>query len=163
MEELDDWELKEGKIVKNFLFESFIEGIEFVNDVAAIAEAQNHHPVITINFKNVKVSSLSFDVGRLTDRDFKLAKAIDNLHKKIDDRVPSVNELQPRSPLPDWAVPCSTSKPSPPPTRERWTTSAAHPSATARSTWPSARRRAGGAGPAPGCRTTTGDCGSRWS
>ena len=94
VEALDDWELKEGKIVKNFLFESFIESMEFVNDVAAIAEAQNHHPVITINFKNVKVSSLSFDVGRLTDRDFKLAKAIDNLHKKIDGRVPSVGELQ---------------------------------------------------------------------
>jgi 4a-hydroxytetrahydrobiopterin dehydratase len=94
IQELDGWELKEGKIVRSFGFKSFMQGIEFVNDIAEIAEAQNHHPIITVIWKTVKISSISFDVGHLTDRDFKLAKAIDELYKKSDEKVPLVGDLQ---------------------------------------------------------------------
>jgi 4a-hydroxytetrahydrobiopterin dehydratase len=38
------WELKEGKIMKSFEFPGFIKAIEFVNDLAKIAEKVNHHP-----------------------------------------------------------------------------------------------------------------------
>jgi 4a-hydroxytetrahydrobiopterin dehydratase len=90
--ELDGWELKEGKIVRSFGYKSFMQGIEFVNDVAKIAEAHDHHPIITVIWKTVKISSISFDVGHLTDRDFKLAKAIDELYTKYE-KVPS-SDLQ---------------------------------------------------------------------
>lgn len=80
LQELDNWELEEAKIVKNFSFKSFMQAMEFVNEVANIAEKQNHHPIITIIWKTVKISSISFDVGHLTDRDFRLAKAIDELY-----------------------------------------------------------------------------------
>jgi 4a-hydroxytetrahydrobiopterin dehydratase len=52
----NDWELKDGKIVKSFQFSSFVDAIEFVNKVAKIAEELNHHPIITINWKTVKLS-----------------------------------------------------------------------------------------------------------
>lgn len=42
------WELKEDKVVKSFQFSSFMNAIEFVNNVAKIAEKVNHHPIITI-------------------------------------------------------------------------------------------------------------------
>ncbi len=94
VQELDGWELEDGKIVKSFGFKSFTQGIEFVNDVAEIAESQNHHPIITVIWKTVKISSISFDVGHLTDRDFKLAKTIDELYKKSDEKIPLVGDLQ---------------------------------------------------------------------
>ena len=71
------WELKEGKIVKSFRFPSFMKAIEFVNEVAKIAEKMNHHPIITINWKTVKLSLKSFDVNAITQRDFSLAKVIE--------------------------------------------------------------------------------------
>jgi 4a-hydroxytetrahydrobiopterin dehydratase len=75
IEELDSgWELREGKIVKSFQFPSFMKAIEFVNDVAKIAEKVNHHPIITINWNTVK---LSFDVDAITERDINLAKEIE--------------------------------------------------------------------------------------
>jgi 4a-hydroxytetrahydrobiopterin dehydratase len=52
------WELKDGKIVKSFQFSSFINAIEFVNKVAKIAEKLDHHPIITINWKTVKLSEV---------------------------------------------------------------------------------------------------------
>ena len=71
------WELKEDKVVKSFQFSSFTNAIEFVNNVAKIAEKVNHHPIITINWRTVKLSLKSFDVNAITKRDFNLAKQIE--------------------------------------------------------------------------------------
>jgi 4a-hydroxytetrahydrobiopterin dehydratase len=72
------WELKDGKIVKSFQFSSFTQAIEFVNKIAKIAEAHNHHPIITIIWKTVKISLMSFDVQGITERDFTLATEIES-------------------------------------------------------------------------------------
>ena len=71
------WELKDGKIVKLFEFSSFMESIEFVNKIAKIAERLDHHPIITINWKTVKLSLKSFDVDAITKRDITLANEIE--------------------------------------------------------------------------------------
>jgi 4a-hydroxytetrahydrobiopterin dehydratase len=68
------WELKDGKIVKSFQFSSFMDAIEFVNEIARIAERLDHHPIITINWKTVKLSLKSFDVDAITKRDISLAE-----------------------------------------------------------------------------------------
>jgi 4a-hydroxytetrahydrobiopterin dehydratase len=76
--ELDrGWELKDGKVVKSFQFSSFMNAIEFVNEIAKIAERLDHHPIITINWKTVKLSLKSFDVDSITRRDIALAKEIE--------------------------------------------------------------------------------------
>jgi 4a-hydroxytetrahydrobiopterin dehydratase len=73
------WELKDGKIVKLFQFTSFKDAIEFVNEIARIAERLDHHPIITINWKTVKLSLKSFDVDAITKRDIGLAKEIEKV------------------------------------------------------------------------------------
>ena len=73
------WELKDGKLVKSFQFPSFIDAIEFVNEVAKVAEKLDHHPIITINWKTVRLSLKSFDVDAITIRDINLAKRIEEL------------------------------------------------------------------------------------
>jgi 4a-hydroxytetrahydrobiopterin dehydratase len=73
------WELKDGKIVKSFQFSSFVNAVEFVNKVAKVAEEINHHPIITINWKAVRLSLKSFDVDAITKRDINLARKIEEL------------------------------------------------------------------------------------
>lgn len=73
------WELKEGKIVKSFLFSSFIDAVEFVNKVAKVSEKLNHHPIITITWKAIRLSLKSFDVDAVTKRDINLAKEIEKI------------------------------------------------------------------------------------
>lgn len=88
LEKLAGWELKEEKIVKSYSFASFREAVEFANDVADIAEERNHHPIITISWKTVGISSVSFDVGHLTERDFGLAGALDEMYRaKYQDKL----------------------------------------------------------------------------
>jgi 4a-hydroxytetrahydrobiopterin dehydratase len=89
-DELDkrSWELKNGKLVKSFQFPSFIKAIDYVNEIAILAERLDHHPIITINWKTVKLSLKSFDVDAITERDITLAKEINKLEdqlKKIED------------------------------------------------------------------------------
>jgi 4a-hydroxytetrahydrobiopterin dehydratase len=89
-DELDkrSWELKDGKLVKSFQFPSFIKAIDYVNEIAILAERLDHHPIITINWKTVKLSLKSFDVDAITERDINLAKEINKLEeqlKKIED------------------------------------------------------------------------------
>jgi 4a-hydroxytetrahydrobiopterin dehydratase len=71
------WELKDGKIVKLFEFSSFMKSIEFVNKIAKVTERLDHHPIITINWKTVKLSLKSFDVDAITKRDITLANEIE--------------------------------------------------------------------------------------
>ena len=75
------WELKDGKIVKSFQFTSFMDAIEFVNEIARIVERLDHHPIITINWKTVKLSLKSFDVDAITKRDIGLAEEIEKVIK----------------------------------------------------------------------------------
>lgn len=77
------WELKDGKLVKSFQFPSFIKAIDYVNEIAIIAERLDHHPIITINWKTVKLSLKSFDVDAITNRDIVLAKEINKLEDQL--------------------------------------------------------------------------------
>ena len=77
------WELRDGKLVKTFQLSSFRDAIEFVNKVAKVAESINHHPIITINWKTVKLSLKSFDVDAITNRDIDLATKIEELSAKF--------------------------------------------------------------------------------
>jgi 4a-hydroxytetrahydrobiopterin dehydratase len=82
-EELDNnWELKDGKLVKLFQFSNFMNAIYFVNEVAKVAEKIQHHPIITINWKTVRVSLKSFDVDAITKRDIALAKEINDIQNE---------------------------------------------------------------------------------
>lgn len=80
--ELPGWELKGKPIAKTFDFTSFPLAIEFVNDIAAVAEEQNHHPDIHINYKKVKVLCWTHKFNAITQADIVLAAAVDRVFEK---------------------------------------------------------------------------------
>ena len=76
---LNGWERSGNSIVREFKFDKFADGIEFVRSVAAAADAMDHHPDIDIRYTTVKLALTSHDTGGLTDRDFRLATQINAL------------------------------------------------------------------------------------
>ncbi|MGO9800127.1 MAG: 4a-hydroxytetrahydrobiopterin dehydratase [Candidatus Binatus sp.] len=80
---LPGWEYKNNAIGKTFKFKEYLHGIEFVQKVAEIAEAADHHPDITINYTRVTFACSTHDAGGVTDKDFKLA---DNIEIAFNDR-----------------------------------------------------------------------------
>jgi 4a-hydroxytetrahydrobiopterin dehydratase len=70
------------KIRKIYTFNSFGESIEFVNNVAAIAEQEQHHPEIHISFRKVIIELHTHTVLGLSENDYILASKIDKIAKK---------------------------------------------------------------------------------
>jgi 4a-hydroxytetrahydrobiopterin dehydratase len=74
---LAGWELRDGRLRKQFTFRTFLRALVFVNSVAYLAESAGHHPDITINYNKVTLRLITHSEGALTDRDFALAQEID--------------------------------------------------------------------------------------
>ena len=74
---LPGWSRKGEALNKTYSFARFADGIRFVNQVAEVADAMNHHPDIDIRYTNVTFSLSSHDAGGITQRDLDLAKAIE--------------------------------------------------------------------------------------
>lgn len=74
---LEGWELRDGRLRKQYTFRTFLRAIAFVNSVAYLAESAGHHPDITINYNRVTLRLITHSEGALTDRDFSLAGEID--------------------------------------------------------------------------------------
>lgn len=71
---LDGWALQEGKIVKTFKFRNYYETLAFVNAIAYVIHAEDHHPelVVTYNRCVVKFNTHSVNAGRggISENDF---------------------------------------------------------------------------------------------
>lgn len=78
------WTLNDGgQLQRDYTFENFVRSLVFVNAVGHLAEAVNHHPDILIyDYKNVRLTMMSHDVGGITARDFKLIALIDDLPRR---------------------------------------------------------------------------------
>ena len=79
LKKIPEWEIKKGRLVRRFEFDEFMEGIDFVNGVAEIADEANHHPDIIIRYNVVTLSLTTHDSGGITSRDFELAARVDTL------------------------------------------------------------------------------------
>jgi 4a-hydroxytetrahydrobiopterin dehydratase len=75
---LDGWAREADTIRKQFSFRDFRGSIAFVNAVAELAEAANHHPDITINYNRVLIVLSTHDAGGLTQNDLDLAAKIEH-------------------------------------------------------------------------------------
>ena len=73
------WNEIDNTITKTFEFNYYLDGIDFVNAVANVAEQENHHPDISIGYCKVTISLTTHDAGTITEKDYKLAKLIDDL------------------------------------------------------------------------------------
>jgi len=75
-----DWRREQETIVRESRFADFAAAIAFVNRVAELAEAANHHPDILLHgWNNVRLTLSTHSAGGLTDADFRLAGQIDGL------------------------------------------------------------------------------------
>jgi 4a-hydroxytetrahydrobiopterin dehydratase len=75
------WTLEEGgqALVRTLKFKDFSEAFAFLTRVAMHAEKVNHHPEFTNVWNRVDFRLTTHDSGGITERDVKLAEAINRL------------------------------------------------------------------------------------
>jgi 4a-hydroxytetrahydrobiopterin dehydratase len=79
LEALPDWSIDEGKLFRCFNFRDFSEAFGFMARVSLLAEKQAHHPEWFNVYKRVDIWLTTHDAGGISERDIKLARAIDRL------------------------------------------------------------------------------------
>lgn len=74
------WEIPiSEKLKKVFQFKSFERAIAFIQEIAVLAEEEQHHPDICIHYDKVEIELTSHDVGGISLNDFIMAAKIEDL------------------------------------------------------------------------------------
>jgi 4a-hydroxytetrahydrobiopterin dehydratase len=82
-EQIQGWELKEvdsvSRLEKIYKLKNYTEALEFTNKIAAIAEEEDHHPLIILEWGRVTVQWWTHVVKGLHKNDFIMAAKTDEL------------------------------------------------------------------------------------
>ncbi len=76
----NDWQVVDDKAIRReFSFENFKRGMAFAQNVAILADKEDHHPDLCVHYKSVDVELSTHKIGGLSANDFILAAKIDEL------------------------------------------------------------------------------------
>lgn len=75
----NSWEIREGKLYREFKFPSFVSAFGFMTQVAILAERANHHPQWSNVYNKVEIYLTTHEAKGISKRDFELAQEIGKL------------------------------------------------------------------------------------
>ena len=80
---LVNWEIdrrsKEHKLIKTVRTSSYMEALTCLNEIAQLAQKENHHPEILLHYSGLRIELYTHKSGGLTENDFILAARIDEI------------------------------------------------------------------------------------
>ena len=81
------WQIKEvdgmKRLERVFKFYNFPQALEFTNKIGAIAEKENHHPLIITEYERVTVDWWTHKIGGLHKNDFIMGPKTDELFEPV--------------------------------------------------------------------------------
>jgi 4a-hydroxytetrahydrobiopterin dehydratase len=80
------------RLIKNFDLNSFIEAIGFFKTIAIVAEEENHHPFMSIDYRTVSIELSTKSVRGLSENDFIMAAKIDNIYSMVTEPMIGILE-----------------------------------------------------------------------
>jgi 4a-hydroxytetrahydrobiopterin dehydratase len=82
--ETPEWSNLSGeRIRREYKFKSYLDGVAWVQEIAKIAEADNHHPEIQILYRKVRIELWTHTVKGLSQNDYILAAKFDRSFKQF--------------------------------------------------------------------------------
>jgi len=79
LKRLPNWQVTNGKLTRTFEFRNYHETMAFVNATAWISHREDHHPDLTVGYKQCRVDYITHAIGGLSENDFICAAKIDAL------------------------------------------------------------------------------------
>jgi 4a-hydroxytetrahydrobiopterin dehydratase len=84
--QVPDWDIVELEGIKRlrrvFLVDDFAQALEFTNDVAALAEEEDHHPALLTEWGRTTVTWWTHKIKGLHQNDFIMAAKTDQLYRR---------------------------------------------------------------------------------
>jgi 4a-hydroxytetrahydrobiopterin dehydratase len=83
--QIPDWQVREvdgmKRLERVFKFKNFAQALEFTNKIGAVAEEENHHPLIITEWGKVTLDWWTHKIGGLHKNDFIMAAKSDELYQ----------------------------------------------------------------------------------
>jgi 4a-hydroxytetrahydrobiopterin dehydratase len=79
LQALPEWRLERGAIVRDFRFSNYYETMAFVNALAYIAHAEDHHPQLAVTYDRCEVRFSTHSVAGISENDFICAAKVDRI------------------------------------------------------------------------------------
>ena len=80
---LPEWKTADGKLHREYQFPDFSMAIGFIAASAPAIEKMDHHPEWSNVYNRVTVDLVSHDEGGITERDFRLARVLEAIARKL--------------------------------------------------------------------------------
>ena len=81
---LDGWNLDSNAIKKEYIFDSYMKSIRFINLLAEKAEKNNHHPDLVVGWRKINLVFTSHDLGGVTQLCIKMAQEAEKIFSSED-------------------------------------------------------------------------------
>ena len=79
LKKLSGWDVKDGKLHKEFQFDNFNQAFGFMTRAAMEIEKMNHHPEWFNVYNRITVDLTTHDAGGITNNDVNLARILNSL------------------------------------------------------------------------------------
>ena len=73
------WRRAGDHLEREVVCASFRAAVPLVNEIAALAEREDHHPDLALSYTRLRITTTTHDAGGLSERDLRLAAGIDAL------------------------------------------------------------------------------------
>ena len=84
LDQIEGWNVMEGKrIEKEYESKNFVSTMAFANEIAELAEQEDHHPDLHLYYRKVHVVLTTHALGGLSENDFILAAKIDQAKRNM--------------------------------------------------------------------------------
>ena len=86
LKELEDWSIVEesiNKLVKTYNFANYADSVSFTNKIADLADSEDHHPKIVLEWHSVKLEWWSHKIKGLHLNDFICAAKSDKIFNSL--------------------------------------------------------------------------------
>ncbi len=77
--QFSSWTVENNKLHREYVFGNFVQAFGFMTEIALIAERTEHHPEWFNVYKNVVVDLTTHEADGITERDFNLAKNMEEI------------------------------------------------------------------------------------
>ncbi|QLQ24029.1 MAG: 4a-hydroxytetrahydrobiopterin dehydratase [Dechloromonas sp.] len=76
---LPGWRVDGERLEKGFAFANHYEALAFVNAVAWVSHREDHHPELSVGYRDVRVRYWTHAIGGLSENDFICAAKLEKL------------------------------------------------------------------------------------
>ena len=86
LSQVSGWQIApDGKaIYREYITKNFVAAVEFINKIAEVAEAENHHPDLHLTgYRKLRIDLSTHALGGLSENDFIVAAKINELPVKL--------------------------------------------------------------------------------